>query len=219
MATRPSPRIASGAGGSPPGRPPGAREATLTEPDNAAGAAVDDAFLARVLLAFQDKSAPERARILKSVRAAVDGLADPYLDSLRPFAKVAPQDAKSRIGKLPWKDPGAAEDAGDGPLYAELPFPVRNHYRFGFRSIIPVVQEGTKARDKPRFPAAAPDDEQLRAMLLGFPPDLDLILAGLLRALDNDRAADRYACFLECWRNCRRRSKAAELRRCSAPAA
>lgn len=173
------------------------REASLDSPAESAPF-VDDAFVDRAVRSFKTRSTSERGRILTAVRAAVAAIDDPYLVSLRPFADRARQGLRSKIGRLPWKDPAAAEASGDAPLYEDLPFPVANVYRFGFRSIVPADPE---VRSRRKQPAVASDDEQLRALLRGFPPDLDLIVAGLMSALDNDPAADRFACFLECWRN------------------
>lgn len=173
------------------------REASLSAPKDSTSF-VDDAFVDRAVSAFKARPASERARILGAALAAVEAIDDPYTASLRSFATRARPDAKSTIGKLPWKDAVAAEASGDAPLYENLPFPASNQYRFGFRTVVPVAAGRKGHQSKP---AVAPDHEQLRALLRGFPADTDLVLAGVMRALDNDRAADRFACFLECWRD------------------
>lgn len=73
------------------------------------------------------------------------------------------------------------------------PMPLAVHYHFG-TGLVEATQ-GAKAQ------RAEASEHALRLALLGLCPESDRALAALLRDLDADRSADRFAAFLESWKN------------------
>lgn len=135
------------------------------------------------LAAFAQKKAPDQERIAAQVRAAVDSIDSPFAASLRACIGDAAVPVAARNQHLPQHK---AKKTAAVPL--ELPLPLTVKYGFGLGSIEPVAGDGVRSAG-------------VQAALVGAMPGSDLALAALLRRLDHDTGADRFALFLESWRN------------------
>ncbi len=158
----------------------------------AAPVPVSEADIDAALKRFERLGAKKQEKVLAEVRAAVSRIDDPLLRSIRARAREVQENPGPPPDKLSAKRPKTTKaPRGHGE---DLPFPVQWEYVFGTQRVKP---PGKTKRAEARDARVA----ELRAMLLGFPPDLDAARASLLRQLDVDRGADTYARLLTTWRN------------------
>lgn len=159
---------------------------------------VDDE--AALLRAFLKRGKPAQAKLAADLRKQIAALESPWLkrvhalaESGRRLESVKVQGLKQLAARQPEPSP-----------FAELPMAVRVEYLWGHRAVrrsdkreAMVAHGAGGALTLPMEPAV----EDLLATLRGLPPDLDYALAGALADLDQVCSADRFALFLEAWRN------------------
>lgn len=156
----------------------------------------------KALRRFGKLSVREQEKALADVKAAVDGVDDPYLRSIRAVvARLEDEPAKpAKLSSAKAKAPKGKRPAGDEALWLGVAFPIRQEYVFGRECVVAFHAAAENKRSRSKREAAAREAE-LRALLNGFPPDLDLALATLLGDLDHDRRADSLSRVLETWRD------------------
>gem|GEM_PF-4694717 len=168
-------------------------------------------FIEKKIRWFRKLPQGKRTKLLLKLRRAATKVEDPYLNQLRNWASLArKKNGASHLPALKKKKKKKAKKKSSGrprPKYdpfQELPFPYCFRYVFGKRRVEPFEPSwkqwkprtsGEKAL-KARLSLEA-DEFALRALLRGYPPYLDLSLAGLLKDLDQDHRLDRFAFFLE----------------------
>ena len=168
---------------------------------------------------FRKLSARAQKKKLAAVRAAIEALDDPYLRSIRAVGALLDAGGRKTV-ELLTKNAGPGP-RGDRSLWRDAAFPVRQEYVFGDVGVMACRLEGgspgapaqssrkkskKKKQKKPSRKALAEQakagrEAELRSMLNGFPPDLDVTAAAMLRELDHDRRADSFARLLETWRD------------------
>lgn len=126
--------------------------------------------------------------------AAVDALALQGHEACRALAQSTAAKATAHAKAFPTREAG--KGAPPPPREAP-PFPLAVRYAFGTGRIEPVPAANSGRHDAAKEHA----EHALHLALLGLRPDADRMLAALLRDLDGDRGADRFAAFLESWRN------------------
>jgi hypothetical protein len=148
-------------------------------------------------------SAAEQAERHRAVVAAVDAIDAPYLRAMQKLTKSAGDATADRHQRLPvhhGKRVHASDEAPDSTM------PQTVAYVFGVGAIDALDGKAAgKATDKPAKPtpehARNTHLAEVHQALLGLPPGADRALATLLRQLDRDTGADRFAAFLHSWRN------------------
>lgn len=166
---------------------------------------VTSAELATLERRFTRLSPRRREAVLSSMRDAVFAIDDPYVRAVRALAEEAersfePRVDAPRVRRVSGRSETAVDDAL--PLAARLPFPTASSYRFGLGTVEPIEITGPDGRRLSRSKQAAERHaRELDAMLEGRLPGLDRALASLLRELDDERAMDLEAAFLESWTN------------------
>lgn len=161
----------------------------------------------KALSSFGRKSADVQERILTDVRAATGALDNPYFVALRATmvdaSKASARRAEALSERRPKKKPpkrGRAPDPG---------LPVSVFYVFGLGTIqppgaaprAPEKKRSAAARAAAKKRAAAVRKTIVHTALQGMLPESDHAVAAMLRRLDSDTAADRFAAFLQAWRN------------------
>ena len=147
---------------------------------------------------FRKLSGPAQARKLEEVKLAIQAIDEPYLKSIRALAggdltrSALPANATHRRGSK------SALGGGGAKLWQGVGFPVRQHYVFGHAQVVASDVAAGK-RSQTRAASASSRAAEMRALLMGFPPDLDLALAATLSTLDRDRAADPFSQLLSRW--------------------
>lgn len=146
---------------------------------------------ARGVEQFAKKSATVQERLVSELREVASALGGDYHDAMRAVLKAGDEreDVAVKAGKLKKPRKRAPKRVGDC-----WEMPARLTYVYGRRSIEPEGRTKTQ-----RSQLARRVDVELT--LLGLMPDADRLLAELERELDSDRSADRFAAFLESWRN------------------
>jgi hypothetical protein len=183
------------------------------------GAAGFGAELDAALLALLELKGRKQALVLAKVKAAVGDIESPLLHSMRELAAAARKKFKPRRKAMTRRSNWKERRGGDPEILEGLRFPVANQYMFGHGTVTAVDAvvgqaeidgilarvKGHKKRKRSKKRRKglleAPAFLQVRAMLRGNPPDLDLCVAEILRELDTDRRADTFSVFLEGWRN------------------
>lgn len=203
---------------------PEAGEAGVPAPDSGDpgpagfGKPIDDA-----ISAFLELKDGEQAEVLAAVRSAVDAIESPWLASVRAHIAKARAAAAARprhragASRADWK----LRKGGDPQILLGLRFPVANQYLFGQGVVIHVdsivgeeeldallderqrrhAASVRKRRLRAKGLIEAPAYLGLRALLRGYPPDMDLCLAAIHCDLDHDRQTDGFSLFLDEWRN------------------
>jgi hypothetical protein len=180
-----------------------AQRPSLGDPATATRSQPTGEDIEKALTRFGKLSVRAQEKALADVRAAVDAVDDPYLHSIR--AVIAREVEKAaKPAKLAAKKPKAGSKGqrpeADGSLWQGVAFPVRQEYVFGRECVVACNAAAEKKSSRSKREAAARQAE-LRALLYGFPPDLDVALASLLSDLDRDRRADSLSRVLETWRD------------------
>lgn len=182
------------------------RSQTTTDASASSSPTIDESLVEAL---GEMKRERDRTRVLDGMEAALDALTreDPVFGSAGPLLEAlgGPQSSRKTArrqhrptGSLPTLQTG--EHFSDRALVEALPFPVAVEYAFGYAELVevPVFGKDRRARQKAQVER---DQQQLRAMLDGCPPQTDRILAAVLSRLDDQRAADEFAKLLEDWRN------------------
>jgi len=140
---------------------------------------------------FVKKSAASQKRMTKEVLETVEAVGGDSFDAIRKIVRdgEARKDAAVKAGKT--KKPKKRAPKASGRSW-EMPATVS--YVYGRRSI---EQSGATPSKKKALSRRV----AIELTLLGMMPETDRALAELERTLDNDRAADQFAAFLETWRN------------------
>jgi hypothetical protein len=144
---------------------------------------------------FAARSTETQHKILDGIKKSVAALDDPYLKSIA--AQAARGAALAKKKEVETKIKTSPE--GSLSLAKELPFPIFKDYVFGARIVRPALGADGKPKDQAGSKVGMGDE--LRALLQGYPNDLDLAFAACLADVDNDTTADAFALFLESWRN------------------
>lgn len=160
-------------------------------PGAAQDAAAPDPDVEALLRRFDALRKKDRDRVAESLFQSAWAIEDPFVASLK---TLTDPEAFEKRPRVPKHDPRRDFDAA---WMIELPFPLRSVYRFGFGTL-----DRLDAKKKPSSQKARIEQrEQIAAMMNGELPDTDLILAGSLRELDDQRTVDRFAGFLARWRD------------------
>ena len=161
---------------------------------------LDDKEVA-LLRAFLAKPRETQQKIAQAVRDELAKIGGPWLSCCQELATKG----KGLVLQKPpagWQHRQPRNEQSSP--FADLPFALRYEYLWGYRQV-----HGTEKRepitfgqgkDVQRIPLDSPGEDVVGA-LRGFPMDLDLALAACMKELDVDSHADRFAIFLEEWRN------------------
>lgn len=150
--------------------------------------------------AFSKKPKEVQTRIVADLRRDVAALESGWLAAVRHFTATA---IKLQAVKAQGLVKQAAHHEEPNPL-CELPVAIRHEYLWGHRAVHalekrqPLVARG--AKEAQALPLGSPAEDWL-AMARGLPADLDLAIAGAQAELDQSSSADKFALFLESWRN------------------
>lgn len=143
-------------------------------------------------LAGRSKKELEAAR--HALAEAVSGLRLPGQQACEQLARSIDTKATAHTRPFPVR---SAKDHAPPPASRIAPLPLAVQYHSGTGLVEPVAPPKGHRADPGREAA----EHALRLALLGARPDADRVLAALLRDLDTDRSADRFAAFLESWKN------------------
>ena len=144
-------------------------------------------------LAFAKKSTKEQEAALDHVEQQLVASESPWLRALRSCSEDAGVASKPRTHAFPKHDAGKKAPKADAKTDDGLPNDT--NYVFGLGVIETGEAGGTRTQ------AAGVRKARFTAALLGAIPQVDRALASLLRRLDADPSADRFAAFLESWHN------------------
>lgn len=145
--------------------------------------------------AFTRRPAKEQEAIVTALRRELDARADPASVAVRAAIAAAAVAGTPRTKAFPRHEAGKQAPKA----VAGQPEPLgRARYVFGLGAIETTPR---LARQTKQVALAATRRELVHTALLGMLPDTDLAIAELERQLDRDTGADRFAAFLESWRN------------------
>ena len=153
-----------------------------------------------VVKAFLKRSKPAQQKLVDDLARQLAAIDSPWLRRVQALTENGRRLADVKVT-------GLAQHAARAPEaspFAELPVAIRTEYLWGHRAVrradkrVPLV--AASGTEKLTLPLENPV-EDLLAMVRGLPPDLDLALAGALADLDQVTTADKFALFLESWRN------------------
>ncbi len=148
--------------------------------------------------AFLKRPVKEQEAIAAALRGELDAIADATLPHLRTCATAALTASEPRTKAFPSREAGKRASKPDARRDTDLI--QRAEYVFGLGTIEHSDTEPTKKPQRPAWEATQ-RRHLVHTSLLGMPPDADRAVAELLRILDRDSSADRFAAFLESWRN------------------
>lgn len=153
-----------------------------------------------LLQGFLKRPKESQQKLLGELKRQVAGIESPWLGRVRELTDSATKLLAVKAQGISKLAPHHEEPSP----FCAMPFAFRTEYLWGHRAVralesrTPLVARFGKESLVLPF-ANAPED--LLAMLRGLPPDLDLALAGAMAALDQSSAVDKFALFLESWRN------------------
>lgn len=152
------------------------------------------------LAAFLKCSAAEQRQRHAAVVEAVGAQDSPYLRAMRELAAAGGPTTDERHRRFALhhgKRVHAADEAADDAM------PQAVAYVFGVGGIDAVGASAAKPgkAGEPADHGLVERAADVHQTLLGLPPGADRALAALLRQLDQDSGADRFAAFLHSWRN------------------
>ncbi|MEZ5966206.1 MAG: hypothetical protein R3F56_20385 [Planctomycetota bacterium] len=145
------------------------------------------------IAALARKRPPQQAALAARIAERAAGLSIPWFDSLRSRQRDAAANREPRADRLAVR---AAKKTRGVPDAAALPTTAR--YVFGVGVVEPIPSLSKASKDAL---ALAANRAAVESALAGILPGSDHALADLLRRLDTDTSADRFAAFLEAWRN------------------
>lgn len=136
---------------------------------------------------------------------------DPWLRSLRALAAAGTAEGSGEAGarRKAERVKGEAVRAGGAAAEPSFAAPAEIAYQFGTRRLVALEPEGAankallralKAGALPQ-PTDVSTPRRLALLLHGVPPEQEIALALLEKRLDVHEGADRFAEFLEAWRN------------------
>ena len=141
-----------------------------------------------------------QAKLVAELRHQVATIDSPWLRRVQGFAEAAAKLQSVKVQGMVRQTPQREEAS---PL-AQLPFAIRHEYVWGHRAVLPIEKRqplvARSGKDSLPLPLGSPVEDWL-AMFRGLPPDLDLAIAGAQAELDQASSADKFALFLESWRN------------------
>jgi hypothetical protein len=159
-----------------------------------AGPAIPPA-VADEVAAFARRPAHEQEAGALHLQEQLAAIELPWVRALASCAAAADTPGKPRTSAFPRREPG--RKAPKPAARVDDGLPASTSYVFGLGTI---ETDETAGANKAARDAAARKAE-LTAALLGVWPHADRAAAALLRELDADTSADRYAAFLDSWRN------------------
>jgi hypothetical protein len=142
--------------------------------------------------AFGKRPLSEQDALVLRLQQQLQNSPDAWLKALLLVSADAAKASTSRMSSLPPRDSGKKAIKLGAQVDDGLPHDAV--YVFG-QGVI----DGLEATGKPQ--QAAVQKARVTAALLGVVPSVDRAVASLLRQLDVDSTADRFAAFLTSWRN------------------
>lgn len=148
--------------------------------------------------AFVKRPQKEQLALVESLTQRLAALDNPWFRALRQAAQAAATASEPRTDAFPRREAGKRAPKPDPRRITDLP--QQRQYVFGLGIIEGPPEPPKKKRDLAKFEAELRKDI-VQTALMGMPLEAEAAVAELLRRLDHDSAADRFAAFLECWRN------------------
>ena len=158
------------------------------------GSAIPPA-VADEVAAFARRPAHEQEVAAQRLQEQLAAVELPYVRLLAACAAAADAPGKPRCSAFPRREAGKKAPKPAARVDDGLPAATRYVFGLGTIETDETAGSGRPARD------AAVRKADLLAALLGVWPHADRAAAALLRELDLDTSADRYAAFLDSWRN------------------
>ena len=141
---------------------------------------------------FANKPKADQARIADAVRTASAAFDGSYFETMQAVIRSGANRTAAKPAKTRVRRPKKRAPKPNKPSAWEMPFTVR--YVYGRATIEPLKGNRTALESANRR-------VPVELALLGMLPDSDRALAEIELGLDGDRRADRFAAFLETWRN------------------